>query len=329
VVRHLDVGEPNELQWDSSGSADTELYYRAGARLRRVDVLTGEDELVHDFTDEYPTAGAAENGVEGAPSRDFRYWAFQICKNQTSDGQCTGLQDLITYDLQTDTIVGRMSDRYPDLQTPNFVDVAPSGSKVVVGSCKNKASATAPWDGPYAYDLDFTHPVRLSTNCDHSGWGWGANGEQYYVSYDSCGADNEENTRTCDWLAAVNVDDPDGWAHRFGVIYQGDLGWNNGTHFGRIYDPGVPGWFLMSTYSDGGRGWAKDQLVMVELTDDHPRLVRIASTMNEHTDYWSEAFASLDFDAQHVYWGANWNGSGSLQLYQATLCTRWWEAAAR
>jgi hypothetical protein len=56
---------------------------------------------------------------------------------------------------------------------------------------------------------------------------------------------------------------------------------------------------------------------------------RVAPTFNDYQDYWSEAFASLDFQAQHAYWGANWDGANNLELYQATLCDRWWEALAR
>lgn len=323
VVRQLAVGEPNELQWDSSGAADTTVYYRDGAALRKIDVLSGDDQLVHDFTAEFPSAKVAANGVEGAPSTDFRTWAFQICRGQTDDGQCTGLLDIVSYDLQSDTIVGRMSDVYPALHTPNYVDVAPSGSKVVVGTCKETGDAAAPWDGPTAFDLDFTHPVRLDTNCDHSGWGWGRGGEQLFVTTDACGADNEEVTRTCDWTMAVDVDDPDGWEHRTAILYMGDVGWDVGTHFGRVYDPAVAGWTLVSTY--GGSGWAADQLFLLELAED-PRLIRLGSTQNAHQDYWSEAFASLDLAAQHVYWGANWGGDEPLSLYQATLCTGWWEA---
>lgn len=58
MVRTLNVGEPNELHWDRSGrpGTGTVLYYRNGAQLRRLDVLSGEDTLVHDFTAEYPSA---------------------------------------------------------------------------------------------------------------------------------------------------------------------------------------------------------------------------------------------------------------------------------
>ncbi|MBN2493377.1 MAG: hypothetical protein JXR96_02200 [Deltaproteobacteria bacterium] len=330
VVATLQVGEPNELHWDSSGAAgtDTHLYYRTGAQLRRRDVLLGEgsDELVHDFTAEYPGAGAAINGVEGAPSADMRYWAFQICDSMDGSGQCRGIRDVIVYDAQADAIAGRLRDRHPSFPTPNFVDMAPSGSAIVVGTC---AGNDPPFNGPYAWTRDFQRPVRLSTNCSHSGWAWSAEGKQLYVSQDPCGANNDERTFTCDYIMAVDVDDAEGWEERVPILYCGDIGWGVGFHLGRIYFPEVAGWFFISTYTER-QGWAADQLFFVEIepADRDPRLFRVAPTLNSYEGYWSEAFASLDFQAQHVYWGANWSGQEALQLYQATLCTGWWEALA-
>ncbi len=329
IIATLDVGEPNELHWDRSGVAGTEthVYYRTGMQLRRVDVATGDDVLVHDFSAEFPDAGQVFNGVEGAPSNDMRYWALQVCDSMTGGGQCTGLHDVIVYDKTADAVVSRLSDAEGHLPTPNYVDMAPSGSRIVVGTCKESSGTPEPWNGPYAWSLDFSSHVRLGTNCTHSGWAWGSGGEELFVSFDSCGLNNDEITDTCDHLMAVDVNDPSGWENRTPILYAGDLGWGTGTHLGRIYDSSVPGWFLLSTYGDAGT-WAAEQLLFVEIVDhaDDPRLWRIGPTVNEYQDYWSEAFASLDHDAQHIYWGANWSGSSNLELYQATLCDRWWEA---
>jgi hypothetical protein len=330
IVRNLDVGEANELRWDGSGDAgtSTRLYYRVGASLRRVDALSGADELVHDFTAEYPGAGVAINGAEGAASNDMRYWAFQICDGMTSGGQCTGLQDVIVYDLVADAVTGRLSDHEDSIPTPNFVDISPSGSRIVVGSCKENGSTAAPWDGPYAWSLDFSTRVRLGTNCSHSGWAWGDAGEELYVSFDTCGASNEEVTRTCDHMMTVDVNDPAGWENRVGVLYQGDLGWGNSSHIARIRDPRVRGWFLLSTYGDGGNAWSH-QLLMVRIApvSAGPRILRIAPTVSADAGYWTESFASVDFDASHVYWGSNWDGASNLELYRASLCDSWWSAA--
>jgi hypothetical protein len=214
------------------------------------------------------------------------------------------------------------------MPTPNFVDMSPSGSRIVVGSCKEDGSTPEPWNGPYAWSLDFSSRVRIGTNCTHSGWAWGPNGEEYYIGYDSCGASNEEVTPTCDFMMAVDVNDPDGWANRIGILYQGDIGWGHSNHVGRIDHPSIRGWFFMSTYGDVTDAWASHQLLMVEIVPQAsgPRLWRIGPTVTAYDGYWTEAFASLDFQAGHVYWGSNWDGAANLELYQATLCSSWWSA---
>ncbi len=325
VVRTLNVGEPNELHWDSSGApgTGTRLYYRTGAKLRALDVLSGQDGLVHDFTSEYPQAGQVINGVEGAPSFDMRYWAFQICQGMTGGGQCTGLLDVVVYDKQLDQITGRLSDAQAAFPTPNFVDMSPSGERIVVGTC---AGDPVPFNGPYAWKRDFSDPVRLSTNCTHSGWAWGTDGAELYVNSDSCGENNDEITFSCDYIMAVNVNDSQGWENRIPILYQGDLGWGGSTHMGRFYDPAVSGWFFISTYG-GGADWSRGQLMMVEIkqASEGPRLLRVSPTLNAYQDYWSEAFASLDFTGTRIYWGANWMGQAELEVYQAELCPDWWQ----
>ncbi len=324
VVTTLNVGESNELHWDSSGApgTDTRLYYRTGAQLRSLEVLSGQDDLVHDFTQEYPQATQVLNGVEGAPSYDMRYWAFQICQGMTGGGQCTGLLDVLVYDKQLDQIAGRLSDNHASFPTPNFVDMSPSGERIVVGTC---AGDPAPFNGPYAWTRDFTDPVRLSTNCTHSGWAWGNDGAELYINFDSCGDNNDEITFTCDYIMAVDVTDPQGWENRLPILYQADLGWGGSTHMGRFYDPAVRGWFFLSTYGDGA-DWSRGQLMMVELKNasENPRLLRISPTLNTYEDYWSEAFASLDFTGTRIYWGGNWMGQAELEVYQAELCPGWW-----
>lgn len=330
IVRTLSVGEPNELHWDSSGEPDSEtwIYYRTGASLRKTEVLTGDDVLVHDFGVEFPGAGAIFNGVEGAPSRDMRYWAFQVCDSMTGGGQCVGLHDVIVYDLQADAIHARLSDVEPSIPVPNYVDISPSGSRIVVGSCKENSQTPPPWNGPYAWSLDFSTRVRLSTNCTHSGWAWGDQGEELAISFDSCGQGNDEITFSCDYTMAVDINDPSGWENRTPILYQGDVGWGNSTHMARIYDPAVRGWFQMSTYGSGVGNWAEHQLFFVEIVhhDDDPRLWRVGPTITADDGYWTEAFASLDFQAQHLYWGGNWDGADDLELYRAILCEHWWEA---
>jgi hypothetical protein len=318
------VGEPNELHWDQSGEPGTAttLYYRTGTALHRMDVLTGTDALVHDFAAEYPGAGVAINGVEGAPSRDMRWWAFMICDDMSGGGACETLRDIVVYDKQTDAIVGRLSDHATVSSVPNYVDISPSGSRVVLATC---AGEPGDFDGPHAWTRDFAGVWKVGNDCTHAGWAWGYGGEEDFVSQDNCAGGDP---LTCDYVIAVDVNDPNGWNNRLAVIYHGDMGWGAGFHFGRIYDPAIRGWLFISVIADTNDSWAFNQLLFVELLPESaaPRIWRVAPTMNVNVDYWSEAFASLDAESQNVYWGANWNGANNLELYRAQLCPRWWEA---
>jgi hypothetical protein len=321
MIRALDLGESNELHWDQSDAPGTEttLYYRVGTSLLRMDVLTGSETPVHDFAVEYPGAFEAINAVEGAPSRDMRLWAFMICDGDA--GGCETLRDIVAYDMSTDTIVGRLREHESTLSAPNYVDVSPSGSRIVVATC---AGEPGNFDGPHAWSTDFSSAVKIGNDCTHAGWAWGYGGEEYFVSQDN-GAGGSE---TADYMIAVDVNAADGWTDRVSVLYHGDIGWGSGMHFGRLYDPAVRGWMFMSTYSDSTEAsWGYNQLFFVELLPETsaPRIWRVVPTMNAYDGYFSEAFASLDAESQNVWWGGNWNGADNLELYRARLCNRWWE----
>jgi hypothetical protein len=322
VIRALGLGESNELHWDQSDTPGTEttLYYRVDTSLRRMDVLGGTDELVHDFAVEYPGAFEVINAVEGAPSRDMHLWAFMICDGDA--GGCEILRDIIAYDMATDAIVGRLSDHEATLSIPNYVDVSPSGSRVVVATCAGEPGS---FDGPHAWTPDFSAATKIGNDCTHAGWAWGYGGEEYFVSQDN-GAGGSE---TADYMIAVDANAADGWTNRTSILYHGDIGWGSGMHFGRVYDPAVRGWMFMSTYADAAEAsWGYNQLYFVELLPESsaPRIWRVVPTMNAYVDYFTEAFASLDAASQTVWWGANWNGADNLELYRAQLCPRWWEA---
>jgi len=329
VVRVLDVTEPNELHWDTSEAAGTQtrIYYRTGAQLRRVDALTGTDALVHDFHVDVPAAGVAMNAVEGAPSRDARTWIFMLCASMDSGGGCVNLVDVVTYDQQADAIVGRLSSvSAMPTPPPNFVDVAPNGDRVVLST---NAGQGGIFEGPHAFDLHFANATRVGNTSTHSGWAWGLGGQQLFISQDDCsGETTTAERRTCDYVIAVDVNAATGWDQRVGVISNADVGWGIGWHFGRLYKPDPRGWAFMATEGADNAHWAWNQLFFFELVDAAmtPRYVRVSPTINVHQGYWSEAFGSVSFRADAVYWGGNWNGTAPLELYRAQLCPRWWDS---
>lgn len=88
---------------------------------------------------------------------------------------------------------------------------------------------------------------------------------------------------------AVDVNDPAGWDGRIAILPQERLGWGTGIHIGRIYDPAQRGWFLLSTYGDGGEPWSVHQLFMAEVADvaSDPRLWRLTPTFKADDGYWT------------------------------------------
>jgi len=57
------------------------------------------------------------------------------------------------YDMQQDNITARLPDHYDTFPTPNFVDISPSGKKVILGTCKESGDAQEPWNGHAELEL--------------------------------------------------------------------------------------------------------------------------------------------------------------------------------
>jgi hypothetical protein len=177
-------------------------------------------------------------------------------------------------------------------------------------------------DGPHAYRLDFTAPVKVCNDETHSGWAWAPNGDPVYICQIS-----DRN-----WAKA----DPDsiGFTNLYTgvytpVFYHEDLNYQGGWHFGRIYDRNIRGWGAAVQQREAGDNNAlMDTLFFFELKkwDQKPRIWRAASTRNTHYNYDTEAHGNLTRDGLKFIWGANWNGpSGSpVNTYTAALPPNWW-----
>lgn len=173
-------------------------------------------------------------------------------------------------------------------------------------------------DGPHAWDLNFTKPVKISVDETHSGWAFDADGREWFVS---------QNNRT-DWIEARDILT----GKAINILYHGDLGWGNGFHFGKFYDRSQRGWFLVSTCSKTNSGWAENQIMVAELKSSaqKPIVWRISSTYNNFTGkYRDEAPAALGYDGKTVWWTANGgNADGHGDIYQVRLPDDWYEQIA-
>ena len=176
-----DTKDP-EYRWDHSGNHPTRLYFRNRAQFYMCDFTTqtgAEATLIHDFTDVIPGTTFIYNDDEGDSSANSRYWAF-MCRDGDTPLPDTTL-GFIVYDKQTDTIIG--TKNLPEgISRPNFIDIAPDGSKVLVSwynrYLEGDPYVNSEYDGPHVYDLDFANPkpVGAYRATTHSGWAYDVNG---------------------------------------------------------------------------------------------------------------------------------------------------------
>jgi hypothetical protein len=207
------------------------------------------------------------------------------------------------------------------LPVPNMVDISPSGRKVIyhLGRCSSDnrpGDTNGIFDGPHAWDLDFTNPVKVSVDETHSGWGWDYAGNEMFVSQ------NNVN----DWIEAVNIIN----GETKQILYHGDLGWGNGWHFARM-PSFIKGWVLMSTYKkDKNTDWGDNQLMMLEIKgfDENPKIWRLGHTHNNYDEYYAEGFAAMSQFGDKLWWGAKWPGQNNIEAYEMALPAKWWEDIA-
>ncbi len=331
VASEVDGMEASEFRWDYSGNKPYTLYYISGMQFREYNMKHGISQLVRDFSADFPDGERILNDVEGDSSGDSRYWVWMVQGHY--DGSNFPMLAIITYDKQADAILGTMDyARYKAmggaenlLPRPNMVDVSPLGTKVVILWGRNDRKDV--FDGPHAYDFDFSHPVKVSNDETHGGWAFDQNGDEVYVS--QINNDNWDKA-DADTFAYVNI--------RTGevnvILYAEDMGWDaGGTHFGRLYNSDIRGWVYLTTYSESSsQSWVRNNAVMLEIKPytEHPRIWRIGDTHNNYNSedplaYEKEAFSPISGDGTTIYWGADWRGGdGTIDTYKIKLPVDWW-----
>ncbi len=329
IATEVNGHEGREFRWDYSGEHPTTMYYRDGCEFRSYDIVTGQTSLIHDFSAEFPECGRIINDVEGDSSADSRYWAWIV--QGAYDGQNYPTTAIMTYDKATDKILGTLDHAgYKDmggtetnLPRPNMVDISPLGTKVVC--LWGRTNENNIFDGPHAYDFDFTDPVRVCNDETHSGWAFDKAGNEVYV----CQINNWNwEGVDADTIAYTNI--LTGETHS--IIYHEDLGWDvGGFHFGRFYNTEIRGWVYMTTYSrEESQSWARNQAIMLEIAPwtENPRIWRITDTHNTYpgvSGYEREAYSPISGNGTTIWWASDWpGGDGTVDTYRLTLPDQWW-----
>src|SRR5690606_14665741 len=104
-----------------------------------------------------------------------------------------------------------------------------------------------------------------------------------------------------------------------------------GQHPASQYNPARRGWIAIATYSRYGPAdfWAANQIYLLEITEDRPRIVRLSPTFTDYwkgdktASYYGESFASFNPAGDRIYWGTNWLGQDNLELYRLELPEDW------
>lgn len=328
-----------------------------------LDPVTGRPSspvLIRDFSSLFPAfPGVLMNDVEGDSSNDSRYWAWMINGNTAASGYKP--YAIIVYDKQTNTVLSTLqrnclgsaipckevnsaSQKPPFITRPNMVEMSPLGTRVIVhwervnAGYDRDAEMNGLLDGPKAFLKDFSDPIRIGADATHSGWAWGPNGEEMFVS---------QNNRN-DWIEAVNIASAAtanckviaGNSYGCGVKLISQTGldggsWSIGYHFGKIYDPAKRGWMYMNTYDKTGYTfWGKNQNLLVQIpaagAGASARVVRLGSTYNQYHDYRSEGSGAMDFKGENIWTTGNWGFiDGRGDVFRIQLPADWYSALPR
>ncbi|ODV20526.1 MAG: hypothetical protein ABT27_07410, partial [Lysobacteraceae bacterium SCN 69-25] len=277
-----------EPQWHPTDP--NTLYYvpgNGGTKLYALNVASNTSAVVADFAGKLPWSRAAHvwTKSEGSPSRDGRYWGFQV---EDANFKILGY---IVWDLQNNRLVGSkaMSTR------PDHVSMSPSGRWFVASGS----------DGTYAWSPDFRTKKQLHKATEHSDIAVGADGHDVYVSIDYQSGNGS--------VFMVDIDT--------GVRTDLFPTYINGSYTalhvsGKAY--ARPGWVLVSTYAgsasrDGSRPWYLDQIFALELKAQ-PRIYPIAFHRSKSNGYWSEPHAAVSRDFSRILFSSNWGGSSDAAL---------------
>jgi hypothetical protein len=321
--------EGNEFRWDPV--RPTIMYCvqgysgYGGKKFIEYDVIKSTGHLIRDFAYNWPSGHYLNNNTEGNCSDDARYWAWTL---YTDPGSGTHIATaVIVYDKTLDVIVGTMTyttyqalgGQRASLPTPNMVDMSPLGNKVIFDNVR--AWDDRPWvpgsdlykdigtcfDGAYAFDRNFTNPVKVAVDATHSGWAWDNNGNEMFVS---------QNNRS-DYLEAVNIQT--GALTQF--KYHLDLGtWYTNFHFARM-PQSCRNWILLSTYGTEA-AWAQNQMFMLKISSMNAGTWRIGPTFNTYSDYQNESFTPIDRTGTKIQTNAVWT-SGNQDSYDIALPPDW------
>ena len=297
------IGSDSEVVWHPTDP--NSLYYLSsggGTKLMKLDVRNNTYQVVADFKGKLPSWASGVTKVwtrwEGSPSKDARYWGFQM----EASGKRLGF---FVWDLQQNKLVGSMQSSI----SSDHTSMSPSGRWIVIA---DTASGTGTW----AYSPDFKTKKKLFATSGHSDLAIGANGHDYYAGIDYASSKGDVFIADIDSCPAVSASASSAPYCPRTVLFQlYDNGSSSPMHIsGKAYDR--PGWLMISTYAtrnsrDGRVPWYANKVFAMEM-GANPRVYPIAYnrfTKASGDDYWSETHASTNRDMTRIIYNSNWGAS--------------------
>ncbi|MCP5325513.1 MAG: hypothetical protein H7A09_04185 [Oceanospirillaceae bacterium] len=345
-----EIGEVNEIRWDTSGAHPNRIYYRYNLALYMIDdvaAATLQPTLIKDFTGLVPAAATKiYNDVEGDSSNDSDHWAFMAAHY---NGTTYVVDAFVHYQISQDKthvllpsdLAGTPLAHYAtqgSFPRPNMVEISPLGTGIILhygrawgdANYGSRSEDIGTWfDGAHMWPLDFDHsktaPVKVSVGETHSGWAFDDAGRELFIS---------QNNRT-DKLDAIYVNGVNaGYDNRIEVASHSDFGWSNGFHYGKM-PASKKGWIFVNTYANAGNAasatdWAANQLLLMQLKPEsaNPVVWRISPNYNRYTgNYRDEAPAAINLQGNRIYVSDNWGGNlPNREIFVFELPSDWDQA---
>lgn len=321
VVNLPQIGEVHEMRWDYNAGREHIFYYVKDKKFYEYNMNTLSSTVVKDFATD-PVVGGYRfdyvcNDVEGDSDKTSRYWAFMGMVRNTAGSYYPTviflwdkLQDKVLRKWDVNdlpfkgetTMVGMPADA---MIRPNMVDINPDGTHIILlferwytGWNANLAGTEV--DGPHAYAISSaTSPaVKCGVGATHTGWAKMPDGTDMMVL---------QNNQT-DYMEATPLDVPhdmNGGGRTIRLLFNGDMGWSGGMHFGRAYVK--RGFAQMSTYYPNDNTWASNQIVMIPMVRDAVpfRVCHSHNVWPGNDGYRNEGTAANNFQGTRVCWSSN------------------------
>lgn len=302
-----------EPRWDA---VDPSLvYYFDETRLMSYDLQTGDQRVIHDFTQDFTgqPLSAVWTRYEGSPSQDTRYWGLMV-QDENWDTIA-----LLVYDLQQDKVTARKM--LPGKPSIDAVTISPSGNFFLAyhdDYCQHgELGDQEHLCGLMVYDRSLQNAHGLLRIVGHSDTAVDIDGRDVLIYQDI----------DTDYISMLDL--ATGKITELAPI---DFSYSGlGFHFsGRAFQH--PGWALVSTYNGShpqNRTWMDDVVFAIELKDN-PHIIRLAHTHSLYDedmeqDYWAEPHASTNQDFTRIVFTSNWGRTGTeeVDMYMIALPDGW------